>query len=80
MLFSISSRRSVQVLNTLEPVINEGRAEHVRFLDSPVLVYTVLIVSAGNCTINNMTLHLNVSIRDKSFDGTFVALVFYLIS
>ncbi len=62
-------RRSVQVLNTLAVVTSNGTSEHVQFLEQPVIAHSILVVSAGNCTVNDMILHLNVSIRDRSVEG-----------
>lgn len=59
---------SAQALNMLH-LPGERRNEHFSFLVDPVLVYSGLIVSTGNCMVENMTINMNVSIRDKSPEG-----------
>jgi len=62
-------RRSVQVLDTLEDITVSPITEHVKFLGRPVVVYSILVVSAGNCTVDDNVLLMNVSIRDRSVEG-----------
>lgn len=61
-------RRSLQRLNTIARVNMDGVAEdRVSFLDIPVAVYSGLIVSTGNCSVENI--NMNISIRDRQIDG-----------
>lgn len=64
-------RRSVRRLNTLSPVTSEGSQNLVPFLETPVVVIAGLVVSAGNCSVENMIMHMNVSIRDRQVDCKF---------
>lgn len=66
-------RQSQQRLNTIALFNHEeGSQEEVYFLDTPVVVYGGLIVSASNCSIKNMTLKMNISIRDRQLDGIMI--------
>ena len=56
-------------MNTLSRVTDEGSQGQVLFLDDPVVVYAGLVVSAGNCSVENMTMNVNISIRDRQLDG-----------
>ena len=66
---NFANRRSLQRLNTLSPVTSEGGQDQVSFLDTPVAVYAGLVVSAGNCSVENLTLNVNISIRDRQIEG-----------
>lgn len=62
--------RSLQRLNTISKIDSDGTSQKlVSFLDSPVVVYAGLVVSAGNCSVQNMSLNMNISIRGRQLDG-----------
>lgn len=55
-------------MNTIARVNMDGVVEdQFSFLDIPVAVYSGLIVSAGNCSVENI--NMNISIRDRQIDG-----------
>lgn len=69
-LFILFCSRSLQRLNTIAKVDGNGMSQpQAVFLAVPVVVYAGLIVSAGNCSIKNMNLNVNISIRDRELDG-----------
>lgn len=67
-----------QRLNTIYKLDSSNGFEGpVSFLRVPVVVYGGIVYSAGNCSVKNMSIKANISIRGRKLDGKDLSILLY---